>query len=56
MTVRDLIKRLEKINKDKMCIHRELKNETGWANLEIEEKETEVTFYADMSSPFSDGG
>ena len=56
MTVGDLIKRLEKINKNKMCIHRELKNDIGWANLEIDEKENEVTFYADMSSPFSDGG
>ena len=56
MTVGNLIRRLEKIDKDKMCIHREFKDSIGWANLEIKEKENEVTFYADMSSPFSDGG
>ena len=53
MTINDLIKRLEKIDKNKMCIHREF---IGWANLEIDEKDNEVTFYGDMSSPFSDGG
>ena len=56
MTINDLIKRLEKIDKDKMCIHREFKNSIGWANLGIDEKDNEVTFYGDMSSPFSDGG
>lgn len=56
MTVQDLIKRLEKINKNKMCVYREFKDSIGWANLSIEEKENEVTFYGDMSSPFSDGG
>lgn len=55
MTVGDLIKRLEKIDKDKMCIHREFKDSIGWANLYIEEKENEVTFYGDMSSPWSKG-
>ena len=54
VTVGDLIKRLEKIDKDKMCIHREFKDSIGWANLAIEEKENEVTFYGDMSSPWSD--
>lgn len=33
MTVGDLIKRLEKIDKDKMCIE-----DKGWANLELQEK------------------
>lgn len=56
MTVNDLIKRLEKINKDKMCIHRNFKDDLSWSNLEIEEKENEVTFYMDTSRPFSDGG
>ena len=56
MTVGNLIKRLEKRDKDKMCIHREFKNSIGWSNLEIKEKENAVTFYGDMSSPFSDGG
>lgn len=55
MTVKDLIKRLEKIDKNKICIHREFADSIGWANLEIKEKENEVTFYGDMSSPFSDG-
>ena len=54
MIVGDLIKRLEKIDKDKMCIHREFKDSIGWANLGIEEKENEITFYGDMSSPWSD--
>lgn len=54
MTVGDLIKRLEKIDKDKMCIHREFKDSIGWTNLAIDEKESEVTFYGDMSSPWSD--
>ena len=56
MTVNDLIKRLEKINPDKMCIHREFKDSIGLANIGIEEKENEVTIYGDMTSPFSDGG
>ena len=54
LTVGDLIKRLEKVDKNKMCIHREFKDSIGWANLAIEEKEKEVTFYGDMSSPWSD--
>lgn len=54
MTVKDLIKRLEKIDKDKMCIHREFKDSIGWANLGIEEQGNEVTFYGDMSRPFPD--
>lgn len=56
MTVKEIIKRLEKIDENKMCIHREFNDSIGWANLEIEEKENEVTFYGDMSRPFSDGG
>lgn len=48
MTVNDLIKRLEKIDKDKMCIHREFKNSIGWANLEIEEREIKE----DLLSPY----
>ena len=56
MTVGDLIKRLENIDKDKMCIHREFKDSIGWANIGIVEKENEVTIYGDMVSPFSDGG
>ena len=56
MTVGDLIKRLNKIDKDKMCIHREFKDSIGWANIEIEERENEVTIYGDFRSPFSDGG
>ena len=56
MTVSDLIKRLEKIDGNKMCIHREFKNSIGWANIGIEDKENEVTIYGDMTSPFSDGG
>ena len=54
MTVKDLIKRLEKIDKDKMCIFRVNKNDEGWSNIGIEEKENEVTIYADMIRPFSD--
>ena len=54
MTVNDLIKRLEKIDKDKMCIHREFKDSIGWSNLGIKEQENEDTFYGDMSRPHSE--
>lgn len=52
MNVRELIKRLSSIDKDKMCIHREFKDSIGWANLEIVEKENEVTFCGDFKMPF----
>lgn len=54
MTAGELMKELEKIDKDKICIHREFKNGIGWANLSIDEKSNEVTFYGNMSSPFTD--
>lgn len=38
MSVGDLIKRLEKIDKDKMCIWKERIEDKGWANLELQEK------------------
>lgn len=54
MTVKDLRKRLEKIDGDKMCIFRINKDDDGWSNIGIEEKENEVTIFADMKRPFSD--
>ena len=39
MTVGDLIKRLEKIDKDKMCIHKERIEDKGWANLDMKEED-----------------
>ena len=54
MTVGDLIKRLEKIDKDKMCIHKERIEDKGWANLDIKEDYYYVYFIADMKPLFDD--
>ena len=56
MTVNDLIKRLEKIDKNKVCLYRPIKDSLCWANFTIKEKENEVTFYIDPDRPFTDGG
>lgn len=54
MTIGDLIKRLEKIDKDKMCIHKERIEDEGWANLNIKEDNYYVYFVADMKPLFDD--
>ncbi len=56
MTVKDLINRLEKVDSNKICIHREFKDSIGWANIGIDIKKNEVTIYGDMGRPFSDEG
>ena len=54
MTVGDLIKRLEKIDKDKMCIWKERIEDEGWANLGMKEEDYYVYFIADMKPLFDD--
>ena len=54
MTVGDLIKRLEKIDKDKMCIWKESVEDEGWANLDIQEEYYYLYFTADTKSLFDD--
>ena len=54
MTVGDLIKRLEKIDKDKMCIHKERIEDKGWANLDIQDEYYNVYFIADTKPLFDD--
>ena len=54
MTVKDLIKRLEKIeDKNKMCIYGD-KNLIGWSNINMVEKDNEIWFVPDFKRPFSD--
>lgn len=54
MNVGELIKKLNNIDKDKMCIYRVCKDSVGWANLDIVEKENEVTFCGDFKILFED--
>ena len=54
MTVGDLIKRLEKIDKDKMCIWKVRMEDKGWANLGMQEEYYNVYFVADMKPLFDD--
>ncbi len=54
MTVGEVIKKLEKIDKDKMCIHRDTRQSLGWANLSIVENDDEVTFCGDYRVLFED--
>jgi hypothetical protein len=54
MTVGDLIKRLEKIDKDKMCIWKESVEDEGWANLDIQEEYYYLYFTADTKPLFDD--
>lgn len=50
MIVSDLMKRLEKIDKDKMILYED--NNGGWANIEIEEKETTVKIMCEKEPLF----
>ena len=54
MTVGDLIKRLEKIDKDKMCIHKNLMEHKGWANLDLREDYYYVYFIPNTKPLFDD--
>ena len=53
MTVNDLLKRLNKMPKNKMVIFHDGK---GWSNIDIKEKEYDVHITSDCNSPFTDGG
>ena len=54
MTVQDMIRRLEKIDKDKMCIHKFKANDKGWSNVDIQEGKNYVYIVADTNLPFDD--
>lgn len=51
MNVKQLIKRLDQMNKDKIVIFMDV--DGGWDNIEIKETEYNVTLYCDGGSPFS---
>ena len=52
MTVQELIKRLEKIDKDKIVV---LYDGYGWSNIDkLEETETTVRIYEEVNPLFSD--
>jgi hypothetical protein len=51
MIVSDLIKRLEKIDKDKMILYEDDKG--GWANIEIEETSMTVRIMCEKEPLFS---
>lgn len=51
MDVKQLIKRLEKMDQDKCVLYRE--DEGGWDNIEIKEETHNVIIYCDGGSPFS---
>lgn len=51
MDVKQLIKRLEKMEQDKIVIY--MDSDGGWDNIELKETEHNVTVYCDGGSPFS---
>lgn len=52
MTVNDLIKRLKKIDGDKMVLH--VDENGGWSNIELVEKEHDVHLYNEHNPLFHD--
>lgn len=51
MTVKDMIKRLEKINPDKMIL---FSYGEGWANIELKENENDVYIECEKNPLFHD--